>query len=262
MLNDLSKSIKASLYERAISPLFGAFVISWLGWNYRFVMLSFSSLPVKEKFLYIDKFLYPDIWAYLLNGGVYPLSTGILFILLYPWPAKWLYGYWHKKQQDMIKLKMQIEDGTPLTIEESRKIRRQMLKAESVFDTELSQRNSEIERLKDIIGDLEEEITKSNQDRPRKVTPRKVTPRKVSSTNVQIHELSKEMMDIMKIISSSGGVMSLASIIEASTYDKGKTEYHVDELVSLGYLTKAQREGYFELTKIGENFALDQDIMK
>ncbi|MBT3014036.1 MAG: hypothetical protein KUF77_15950 [Candidatus Thiodiazotropha sp. (ex Lucina aurantia)] len=257
MLNDLSKSIKASLYERAISPLFGAFVISWLGWNYRFVMLSFSSLPVKEKFLYIDKFLYPDIWAYLLNGGVYPLGTGILFILLYPWPAKWLYGYWHEKQQDMIKLKMQIEDGTPLTIEESRKIRRQMLQAESVFDTELSRRNSEIERLKGIIGDLEEEITKSNQNRPRMVTPKKVSP-----TKVQIHELNKGMMDIMKIISSSGGVMSLASIIEASTYDKGKTEYHVDELVSLGYLTKTLRKGYFELTTLGEKFALDQDMMK
>ena len=52
MLDDLSKSIKASLYERATSPLFGAFVISWLAWNYRFVLTVISSMSAKEKFSY------------------------------------------------------------------------------------------------------------------------------------------------------------------------------------------------------------------
>ena len=35
MLEEISKSIRADLYERASSPLLGAFLTSWLIWNWK-----------------------------------------------------------------------------------------------------------------------------------------------------------------------------------------------------------------------------------
>ena len=58
MIEDISKSIKANMYERATSPLFGAFAISWAIWNYKTILAILSSMTVKEKVSYIENEIY------------------------------------------------------------------------------------------------------------------------------------------------------------------------------------------------------------
>jgi hypothetical protein len=41
MFDDAIKSIRAELYERVASPLLGSFIVSWLIWNYRLILLIF-----------------------------------------------------------------------------------------------------------------------------------------------------------------------------------------------------------------------------
>ena len=84
MIKDLSKSIKADLYERATSPLFGAVAISWCFWNYKTIFILLSSLPVTEKFEYIEAFLYGGIWPFLSKLFIYPVLSALLFIFVYP----------------------------------------------------------------------------------------------------------------------------------------------------------------------------------
>lgn len=77
MFDDLSKSIKAQLYERVSSPLLGSFAISWVAWNYRFVLTLISSLPLNEKLAFIDTHIFPSYTQVLLQGGLYPLVTAL-----------------------------------------------------------------------------------------------------------------------------------------------------------------------------------------
>ena len=88
MFEDVSKSIKASLYDRVSSPLFGAFSFSWGAWNYKFLLLLLSSMDVKNKIEYIEMVLYPSYQELLLTGFAYPLITSVLFILNLPFSRK------------------------------------------------------------------------------------------------------------------------------------------------------------------------------
>ncbi len=144
MIDDISKSIKASLYDRVTSPLFGAFAISFLFWNYKTVLILFSSMSALEKIDYIENTIYKGYWALTLNGGVFPLLSAILFIFIYPKPAELIYEYWNKRQRDLKIIRQKIEDETPITIEEGRVLRRNFTLLEKKYDGEIQHKSQEI----------------------------------------------------------------------------------------------------------------------
>src|SRR6266851_7214692 len=149
MLNDVITTIKAQLYDRAVSPLFGAFALSWVGWNYRFIAVLLYSIPINEKFNFIDKVLFPDFWTIVTRGIIYPLLTTAFNIYVYPWPAKKVFEYWRNRQKELNEIRQKIEDETPLTKEEARQIRQEVRLARDEFDREIIARDTEIKRLKE-----------------------------------------------------------------------------------------------------------------
>ncbi len=122
MFDDLTKEIKAQLYERAKGPLFTTFVISWFVFNIRAVVVFFSDISVEEKFAYWN-FLYPDSAISFMHGFLYPLCVSILIILIYPFPARWAYHYWHWQYQKVKRIQQKLEDETPITQEEAKALR-------------------------------------------------------------------------------------------------------------------------------------------
>ena len=163
MFEDVTKSIKSSLYDRVSSPLFGAFTLSWGIWNYKLLLTLLSSMDVQNKIKHIETILYPDYQTLLLIGFAYPLVASVLFIFIYPIPAKFIYQYWHSQQIHLKKIKQNIEDETPLTIEESREIRREILNLESQYEAELNRRGAENDRLRELVRDLENDLLNANQ---------------------------------------------------------------------------------------------------
>ena len=153
-MDDLIKSIKAYLYDRATSPLFGTFAISWSIWNYKFLLVLVSSMPADEKINYISIFLYPSMHACVFPGAVYPLLTAMAFIFVYPYPARLVYSFTQNMQKELRDIKQKVEDKTLLTIEESRKIRRDMTNHALEHEKEMARKNSEIAKLKELIDEM------------------------------------------------------------------------------------------------------------
>lgn len=50
MLDELTDSLKAKLYDFTVSPLLITFITSWLIVNYRFVLVVLSSMETEAKF--------------------------------------------------------------------------------------------------------------------------------------------------------------------------------------------------------------------
>lgn len=152
MLNDLTKEIKAQLYERVRSPLFGTFAFAWAAWNYRSLLAVVSGMTFQEKLAYLDA-IYPSWWhwaTYCLAG---PLTTAVLLLLTYPYPARWIYQYWANQQKELKKVQQRIEDETPLTQEEAKALRKASLVQIAEMEAqviELRQHNKELsERLRE-----------------------------------------------------------------------------------------------------------------
>ena len=164
MIDDFIKSIKASLYDRTSSPLFGAFAISWLIWNHRVVITVLSSMEVEEKFAFIDQQLYPEFWGSvgLLVG--YPLLTSLLFIFAYPYPARWVYRFWRKRHKELREVRLEIDNETLLTLEESRSIRRRLTDVQEEHEKELRARAEELERVREVLTKTSEERDKAQTE--------------------------------------------------------------------------------------------------
>ena len=152
MIDEFTKSLKANLYDRVVSPLFGAFVLSWLVWNYRLVVVLLATGTFEHKFAYIDTVLYKgdsiyDLWTLL----VYPLGSALLFLFLYPFPAQWVYSFWRQQQKKLKMIRQKIEDETPLTIEEARKLKKGFSNISQDYENVILVHEREIDRLKKII---------------------------------------------------------------------------------------------------------------
>lgn len=158
MIKDIATAIKANLYDRATSPLFVTFAISWALWNHRLIITLFSSMPVWDKFAYIDDVLYAGPYDTFGVGFCFPLLTAGVFIFAYPYPAKYVFEFWRNKQKELKEAKQKIDDETPLTEEESKKIRRQLFDIQGKHDTQQRQMSEEIDYLKQKLEEAQKKI--------------------------------------------------------------------------------------------------------
>jgi len=243
MLNELTKSVKANLYERATSPLFGTFLISWCIWNYKTIFVLTSSLPVHEKFDYLETFIYTGTWSCISTIFLYPLIAALLFIFAYPHPALYIYKYWHSMQKKLKEAKQKIEDETPLTIEESRNIRRELFQLESEYDKEIVRKDAEIEKLKSHLENLQNEIESQENINKEKTSPQEIKPSEPENI-----ELDEERIVILKLLSKNGGMMKDDDIVNKAPYDKVKTEYFLEDLAQKGYLSRDYSQRYSAYT--------------
>jgi hypothetical protein len=136
MFDDITKEIKAQLYDRARSPLFGGFVFAWVAWNFPSVLAILSDMPFSEKLEFWAKF-YGGEWESLSRLFLYPLGSAILFIAVYPFPARWTFHYWHWQHTKLKAIQQNIEDSTPMTQEEVKELRKITLEQQTRMQEQL-----------------------------------------------------------------------------------------------------------------------------
>lgn len=238
-MNDFLNSIKAHLYDRTTSPLFGAFAISWAIWNYKFLLIAFSSVEVIDKFRLIENRLYPNVETVLTIGLLLPFMTSLAFIFIYPYPARYVYRFVRNRQKDLAKIRQEIEDKTPLTQEESRRIRRDALRLELEYEQELERERTENKRLKEIVEELQEQLgeTSSNELARRLEAGR----HRVSNALSDISESQIKILDILSTVVAANE----ESIVNQTGGDKVRVKFELGDLEKRGFV---------------ESFGTDEDM--
>jgi len=86
------KNIFSPIYERAKSPLYGSFIVSWLIWNWRivFVVLFISKYNLGS--LNLDQYILCNYWN-PKDGFVIPLGLACIYLFLLPWIDNWIAIY-------------------------------------------------------------------------------------------------------------------------------------------------------------------------
>lgn len=170
MIDELTTTIKAQLYERVNSPLLSSFVLSWCGWNYKFLLVVFSGMSSYEKITFIEMNLFSDPTAIWMRGILYPLATTLLYIYVYPVPAQSIYRYVKIQQRELKKIQQSIDDESPLSKEQARKIRKEALENQLKYESEIDAKISENSRLKELISDLQQRLDKAETSRSTDIT--------------------------------------------------------------------------------------------
>jgi len=146
MLSELRRSFGSVLYERTSSPLYGAFLLSWIIWNWKVPYITFfidqSEIgETKINWLIVN---CSDLSTLFL----YPLISTVLFLTIVPFAANGFYWLHVKFNKWKIDQKNQIEMKSLLTLEQSIKLREEIVNSEKVFETMLEGKDSEISQLK------------------------------------------------------------------------------------------------------------------
>jgi len=144
MISDIVSSVRTNFQGRLSSPLFGAFVASWIFWNYKIVLVVFSSMNVLEKISYIENQIDDGLIIFFLNKLVFPLLIAVGLLYGYPYPAKKVFEFTRRKQNELNDLKKKIDDEAIISRKDHFRVKENMYR--------------EIKRIKDDNDRLEEEI--------------------------------------------------------------------------------------------------------
>ena len=124
MISEISKSIKATLYDRIVSPVSGMFLLSWGIWNWKLcLILFFASYGVDQKIttistLYINKY----------DNLIYPVIYTSILIFAYPIVSILPTRTWEWANAYKSKMKHKYSLGVTLTLEQSISIRQELEK--------------------------------------------------------------------------------------------------------------------------------------
>jgi hypothetical protein len=251
-MKEIIDSIRLQIHERLSSPLFGSLLLAWIGWNHRFLTVLFSNLPVKERFDIIDNQLYATDWDKWGKALVCPVVTALLFILVYPYPAKWLYGYWHRRQREQKEIRDQIEAATLLTVEESLTIRKEVYRIQVERDETIRRLQSENRSLRN-----------SLKEKPNvhELTDEELTPLiKSAPTQPPTPEIPDGTLKIIGILAKNNGRMKEYQLFELLKEPQVRMDHYVDVGTQLLLIRKTQRDvsapTFLELTEKGRELAV------
>lgn len=246
MLEDLLKAARDQVADRLASPLLGSFLVSWCLWNYKFLVILFSAATVSQTFHLIETVAFPDRASIALYGVLLPLLTAAAYIFAYPYPAKLVYGFTRRRQREILELRRKIEDETPLTIEDSRRIRAEVLQAEQKHREEIDRMAQDLTRAREEL----EKIKPATVSAP----PKLATPPKISPL------LESGQRELLRKLERQGGKASREVLLPKTGQAKVRTEFDLGELERLDLLSKDydQNEGdyVYELTHEGRRVVI------
>lgn len=235
MWDDLSKSVKAQLYERVSSPLFGSFVLAWGCWNYRFILVLIGSGEPEKKLAYIDTHIFRDYYDVILRGMSLPFVSAIVFIYLYPLVSKSLYRYWQGKQKELKEIQQKIEDDTPITQEEARQLRYELRQKAVEHDKAMKERESQIAELTQLVREKDEQLNGLSSRFMRG------SPAYQPQSEPELDESKLKMLEALASQSLAG--ISYEALLKDFGPDIVKTEADIDQLQNDQYASEFSERG-------------------
>jgi hypothetical protein len=213
-MDDLIKTMKAQLYDRASSPLIFSFVCSWIFWNYRLVVILFSGAKSSEKFVEIEALpsrfenltilgqsISPDYY-WLWMGFLGPMLVTILYLVVLPYAEEKAFELSSRKAVRMKKIKLEAENDTPIGEEERMKLRETIRAAEKIRDEGIESqrklRGAEVDDLR----------TQLDRSRTTSTTIEKNLNEKIDSMRLEIDQLKRDKSEVENRVVSDSEIIA------------------------------------------------------
>ncbi|HGS4830468.1 TPA: hypothetical protein ACMDRH_003502 [Vibrio cholerae] len=101
MIKEITNSIKAALYQRVSSPLYGTYICSWLIYNWELVLpLMFGSKKFDERVLDLKSGISPEATGFEYKTIIVPLVITALLLALQPLLQRFIFIYteWNRSE--------------------------------------------------------------------------------------------------------------------------------------------------------------------
>lgn len=260
-MDELTKSIRAVLYDRIKSPLAGTIFFSWIVWNWRIIVFLFFVSENKVSGTRIDYILKNYADDLHIYWG--PLWSALFLVTLFPMISYSFYRLnlefrkWHKNS------KRKVEGETLLTLDESNALRKNIDDEKNRLGKLLVDKDKEIENYKSQIKDymaqidgLTQELDNMNEqfdEGSKPLTRDELLAPDPDKDNIAEIELLKSF-DLIK--SDSSFVAGFEKFKEIKNEGIFRDSVFIMEVknyfVQKGYI-KTEGDNYYSITKKGHN---------
>ncbi|MGY8873146.1 MAG: hypothetical protein ACKVJE_22200 [Pseudomonadales bacterium] len=241
MIEESIKSIKADLYDRVSSPLIFGFFVAWCVWNYKFLLVLLSDEKVLEKVRIIDEVLYRTEQQIILNGILYPLLSALIYIFIYPYPAKFIFSFYKKRQAEIIAVKKEIENNTLLTLEESFSIRNKIDKLEREYEEVIKRKDQEIQAHKNKFENYTLEINSND----------------IGVIDDQLVDLQ---LKVLSIIADNIDITAMEIDNFLQGINSRQVRYVIESLENKGYVKYSNAKEAYTVTSLGEKVLVENEM--
>jgi hypothetical protein len=221
-MGDFFEQVKRELFNRLASPLLGGFVVSWVLWNYKFLIILASKNSISTTFILVEKYCFPDLLHVLGFGVFLPLFTALLYVYAYPYPAEFVY---RKSRLNVIRLKAikdKVEGATLLTVEESRRLYKLLDDAEIAHAKQLNDKIQENNSLKDQVKRLAEQVSQLST--------------RMSLGDETVQALSRKILKVIHEEGDSNGILPRPQLLNAIGGDSLVVRVSLDALAKNGFV--------------------------
>lgn len=192
------------------------------------LFLSDESFKDQQKYLFEIYRRGESDWYYLFKGLLGPFLTAVALLLVYPWPALWMYSYSAKRQLQLREKKQEIENLRLLSVEESRELI-------------VAQHNLKIEYADSIKGN-DEDIAK------------------MTAIQNSLHGEISELKEKLLYEEQKFGSMVISHQDSIALYDRSLQQINTAHEAVMAQLAK-EREVIEELKRINKKYEADNKIL-
>lgn len=156
-MDDFFSSLKGYVSDRLSSPLLGAYFVSWVIFNFKLFLVVFSNMKIFVKLSWIESYFSLDFFS-LLHTWFYPLCVALIYVLVLPYPSRWILSHTLTQNRENLKLRQRIDEETPLTKEAADALKNSLRQKVRVLESDISESEQVAAKLKLHIKDLEERV--------------------------------------------------------------------------------------------------------
>ena len=214
---EFSNSLKAKMYDFTYTPFMSSMVIAWIILNHKYLLIFLSKYSLDKKLTMLNKYdfsyhFYSWDIPYFYNI-IAPILFGLFYTFIYPWFSKIFYSYTLSRRKKLKEIKTDIEDQTPITLEEAKVLKKENYeKTDKISELEsklISTRNDYDKKLATIEEDIRKktisELTKKHENSINKLQQQYEKEKKELHTLLEnqykdaYNELSEESQEIKNL---------------------------------------------------------------
>lgn len=149
MIKEITNSIKAALYQRISSPLYGTYICTWLIYNWVIVLpLIFGTKKFDDRIDDFKKVIAPDATGFEYHTILIPLCITAALLIVHPLLQRFLFIYTEWNKSEGLKKRDKYSSATMLSLEQSNELRASVQKVQQFHQEVLKNKDEEINEYK------------------------------------------------------------------------------------------------------------------
>lgn len=233
MIKEITNSIRATLYQRISSPLYGTYICSWSIYNWELVLpLIFGTKKFDDKIIDFKLGLSPEATGFEYHTVIVPLIITAVLLAIQPLLQRFIFIYTEWNKSEGLKKRDQYSKETMLTLDQSNELRASVQKIQQFHQEVLKNKEEEISEYKRQLDSKDQSINSVNNNNLALINENSRLESEKSELSVNLVAVKGELSDLESKYKRLGKLLSKSRVAKRNVIGRiYSNEWYVNQIV-------------------------------